>query len=380
VAPSQVLTLADRTDVAMALVGALPRRDPAHQSQGRMPTYGYVAANRWQGTKPFSENPVWLSPPGGIVGNTNNKLLDAPFPDNLSATWGDSQRIERWRFLMQSREIHTRDSFIEAQLDTVSNAARTLLPLAGRDLWFTGEAAAEGTPERQRQDALRLLAEWNGEMNEHLPEPVIYAAWMQALQERLIRDELGPLADAFGHVEPLFIERVFRDVDGASAWCDVRQSAPVETCEDAARRSLDDALLQIGAGNGTTLESLRWGDVHEAAHDHPVLGTIPLLGWFVNIRQSTSGDDDTLMRGRTRGAGPNPFLNVHAAAYRGVYDLADPDSSVFVVSTGQSGHPLSRHYDDLGELWRRGEYIPMSLDPALARAAAEGITRLVPST
>ncbi len=378
VAPSQVLTLADRTDVAMALVGAVPRRDPAHQSQGRLPTYGYVAANRWQGTKPFAENPVWLSPPGGIVGNTNNKLLDAAFPDNLSATWGDSQRIERWRFLMQSREIHSRDSFIEAQLDTVSNAARTLLPLTGRDLWFTGEAAAEGTPDRMRQDALRLLAEWNGEMNEHLPEPVIYAAWMRALQERLIRDELGPLADAFGHVEPLFIERVFRDVNGASVWCDVRQSAPVETCEDLARQSLDDALLLVGAGNGTTLESLRWGDVHEAAHDHPVLGSIPLLGWFVNIRQSTSGDDDTLMRGRTRGAGPNPYLNVHAAAYRGVYDLADPDSSVFIVSTGQSGHPLSRHYDDLGELWRRGEYIPMSLDPALARAAAEGITRLEP--
>jgi penicillin amidase len=84
------------------------------------------------------------------------------------------------------------------------------------------------------------------------------------------------------------------------------------------------------------------------------------------------------MRGLTPGDGPNPYLNVHAAAYRGVYDFADPDSSVFIIATGQSGHPLSPHYDDLGELWRRGEYIPMSLDPALARAAAVGITRLVP--
>jgi len=32
----------------------------------------------------------------------------------------------------------------------------------------------------------------------------------------------------------------------------------------------------------------------------------------------------------------------------------------------------------LGELWRRGEYIPMSLDPDLARAAAVGVTTLVP--
>ncbi|MEO0990758.1 MAG: penicillin acylase family protein, partial [Pseudomonadota bacterium] len=70
--------------------------------------------------------------------------------------------------------------------------------------------------------------------------------------------------------------------------------------------------------------------------------------------------------------------NVHAAGYRAVYDFADPDSSVFITATGQSGHPLSRYYDDLGELWRRGEYITMSLDPALARGAAVGVTVLLP--
>jgi penicillin amidase len=99
---------------------------------------------------------------------------------------------------------------------------------------------------------------------------------------------------------------------------------------------------------------------------------------MVNIRQSTSGGDNTLQRGLTRGTGSRPFENIHAGGYRGVYDFTDPDSSVFVISTGQSGHPLSRHYDDLGERWRRGEYIPMSLDLDLARAAAVGVTRLVP--
>ena len=80
---------------------------------------------------------------------------------------------------MQSRAVHTRESFIEAQLDTVSFTARSLLPLIGADLWFTGEAAPEGTPERRRQEALELLAAWNGEMNEHLPEPLLYAAWLR---------------------------------------------------------------------------------------------------------------------------------------------------------------------------------------------------------
>jgi penicillin amidase len=280
---------------------------------------------------------------------------------------------------MQTREVHTRDSFIEAQLDTVSPTARALLPLIGADLWFSGEAAPAGTRERQRQRALALLAEWNGEMNEHWPEPLIYAAWIRALQTRLITDDLGPLASEFRHVEPLFIERVFRDVDGAGAWCDVAQSTPVETCQDMARLALDDALIWIEESWGSQLEALRWGDAHQATHDHQVLGTLPVMRYFVNIRQSTSGGDNTLLRGRTSGTGDDPFQNVHGAGYRGVYDFADPNSSVFVISTGQSGHFLSRHYDDLAQLWRRGEYIPMSLDPELARAGAVGITRLTPN-
>jgi penicillin amidase len=280
---------------------------------------------------------------------------------------------------MQAREVHTRESFIEAQLDTVSYTARSLLPLMGADLWFTGEAAPDGTPERRRQQALELLAAWNGEMNEHLPEPLIYAAWLRELHKRLTRDELGLLASEFTHADPVFIDRVFRNIDGASVWCDVVQSAPTETCTDISRQALDDALIWIDENQGTTIAALRWGDAHQATHDHPVLGTVPLLSWFVNIRQSTSGGDNTLQRGKTSGTDPHPFRNVHAAGYRGVYDFADPDSSVFVSATGQSGHPLSRYYDNLGELWRRGEYVPMSLDPALARAAAVGVTTLTPT-
>ena len=378
VAPAMNLMLADRNSIAMQTMGALPERDVNHQSKGRLPTYGYLAENRWKGVFPYDINPRYLDPEGGIIGNTNNKTIDREFPYHVTYDWGDTQRINRWRRLMQSREVHTRESFIEAQLDTVSFTARALLPLIGADLWFTGEAAAEGSIERKRQDALELLAEWNGEMNEHQPEPLIYAAWVRELQDRLIRDDLGPLADEFTHVEPLFIERVYRDISGASAWCDVVQSAPQETCTDIARAALDDAIVWISETYGPDLQSLRWGDAHMATQDHTVLGTTRVLNWFVNIRQSTSGGDNTMMRGRTKGTGAQPFQNVHAAGYRGVYDFADPDSSVFIISTGQSGHPLSRYYDDQGELWRRGEYIPMSLDPALARAAAVGITHLLP--
>lgn len=379
VAPSMNLVLADRDGIAMKTIGAMPDRDPRHESEGRVPTPGWHEENRWRGRLPYADNPAVVDPAGGIVGNTNNRVVDRPFPLHVSHRYGDTQRILRWGRLMQSREVHTRESFVEAQLDIVSSAARSLLPLVGRELWFVTEAAPAGTPEAQRRRALDLLAEWNGEMSEHRPEPLIYAAWMRALQRRLIRDEIGPLAAEFAHPDPLFIEAVYRGTDGADAWCDVVQSAPVETCADISRMALDDALVWIGESWGDALESLRWGDAHEATHDHAVLGDVWLARWLVNIRQSTSGGDHTLMRGRTAGDGPEPFRSVHGAGYRGVYDFADPDSSVFIIATGQSGHPLSRHYDDLGELWRRGEYIPMTLDPELARAGAEGIVTIRPA-
>ena len=378
VAPSQILTLADSKQIAMRTIGALPKRDPRHQSKGRLPSAGWLAQNRWQGVFDPSVNPVFLNPASGVLGHTNNKYTDRSFPEHISFDWGDSQRVQRMTRLLQTREAHTRDSFIEAQLDSVSPTARTLLPLIGGELWYQSQSVPADSPAGRRQTALDLLANWNGEMNEHLPEPLIYAAWLRALHKRLIVDELGPLHEAFTHAEPLFIERVFRDVAGAGIWCDVAQSRRLESCAEMSRLALDDALAELVATYGSEITALRWGEAHQATHDHPVLGDVPILKWFVNIRQSTSGGDHTLQRGKTSGTGPNPYLNVHAGGYRGVYDFADPDSSVFIISTGQSGHPLSRHYDNLGKLWRRGEYVPMTLDETLARAGATGVTTLTP--
>ena len=58
---------------------------------------------------------------------------------------------------------------------------------------------------------------------------------MRALMDRLCRDELGAMADSFTHISPVFIERVYRNIEGAAVWCDVIQSAAVETCADIAR-------------------------------------------------------------------------------------------------------------------------------------------------
>ena len=82
-------------------------------------------------------------------------------------------------------------------------------------------------------------------MNRHEPTPLIYVAWMRHLQKLLIFDELGDLAELFPQPSPVFIERVFRDVDGAAGWCDIRQSTQVETCDEIAERALAEAIAEL---------------------------------------------------------------------------------------------------------------------------------------
>ena len=125
-------------------------RDAGHQSQGRMPAPGWLRREPLAGHVALWRQSALREPDlGGILGNTNNKTVDRPVPATMSASTGATRSASSagWR-LMKAREVHTRDSFIEAQLDTVSSTARTLLPLIGADLWFTGEAAPDGTPER----------------------------------------------------------------------------------------------------------------------------------------------------------------------------------------------------------------------------------------
>lgn len=314
-APSLMLTLADRTTVAMQMAGAQPQRHENHTTHGRMPALGWIDVNVWRGFRPYGENPFVVNPPGGIVAHTNNPITDAPFPRHVSFDWGDAYRIRRAERLLNGREYHTVQSFIDIQSDTVSEAARTLLPLIARDLWYSDEPASDDPAERRRHEALERLANWNGEMSEHMAEPLIYKAWILALQRRLAVDRLGAQVDLVARPNPIFLERVFRDIDGAGEWCDVIQTSRKETCTEMARLALDEALVSLAAEYGERIEAWRWGAAHQAVHRHQALGTVPILRTLVNIRGETPGGDQTLLRGQIAAHGDAPFTNVHAGGF-----------------------------------------------------------------
>lgn len=374
-APVQNVIIADREHIGLFSVGRVPRRHAEHTTRGRTPAPGWIDENDWRGWLRLDEMPRAIDPASGVVANANNRTTDAPFPLHLSYDWAAPYRMQRLAKVLNNREYHTLRGFLAIQNDTVSPMARAVLPLIAAQLW-----KAQDDEAGLRRDALNRLAQWNGDMDPFLAEPLIFSAWSRALTRRLTEDELGGLSEHYSGARPLFLERVYRDIDGAAGrWCDDGRTPDLEDCALMASLALDDALAELTEGHGASIAGWRWGKAHEAFHRHQPFGDAPVLGEILNIRHETGGGDHTLLRGRFTGEGPAPYQNVHAGGYRAVYDFADLDRSLYAIATGESGHFLSRHYDDFVETWRAGEYASLSLERKDAEAGAVGVTRLLPA-
>ena len=150
---------------------------------------------------------------------------------------------------------------------------------------------------------------------------------------------------------------------GGAHWCD-------GDCAPMLRDSLGDAVKDLSSRFGNDPSAWRWGDAHQAIFAHPILRSFPLLGSFTTISVPSPGDDNTVDRGGTNGA----LQSVHGAAFRGVYDLADLDRSLFMITPGQSGNPFSAHARDFAIRWRDGATI--TLGPAAS--GISGTVRLTP--
>ena len=143
---------------------------------------------------------------------------------------------------------------------------------------------------------------------------------------------------------------------GAADWCG-------NDCMGLLDATLVDAAADLAARFGPDPVQWRWGAAHVVRFVHPLLDLVPLLRGWAGLTLAQGGDDTTLDRGSPREA---TFQSLHGAEYRGVYDLADLDRSLFMAAPGQSGHFLSPHFTDLAERWRDGKTISLGPEPAQA--------------
>jgi penicillin amidase len=127
--------------------------------------------------------------------------------------------------------------------------------------------------------------------------------------------------------------------------------------EDLALEALAGALDDLSDRFGPDPEAWRWGSVHEMEFPHPLGEANPLLHRILNRRLRAGGAQETVNQ---VAYDPNdPYRAVWGPSWRMVADPVAPDRSRWQMFTGQSGHPASRHYDDLQADWLTGRTQPM---------------------
>jgi penicillin amidase len=362
-APQQNLFFADtKGDIGLIAPARVPIR---RSGNGLAPVSGADAAHDWTGFVPFDALPRTHNPPGGVIVNANNRLVGPSYPNLITKDWDSSWRAIRIEETLAGEARHDVPDAAALQMDTLSTAARRLVPLL---------LAAPASSPRAKA-AIALLRGWDYRMQRDKASPLIYAAWVLHLMETVAADELGPMYEEYARPRPNFLLAV---LTRNRRWCDEVTTKETESCDDRIALALDRSLDDIARTQGDDMATWRWGKAHRADFVHRLFSRIPLADRLVEMSVATDGGDNTVNRGQTVGFGPTPYRHTHGAGFRAVYDLADLARSRFIIATGQSGNPFSPHYRDQLERWRDGGHIGIAVDRDSARERAAATLLLVP--
>ncbi|NVJ99133.1 MAG: penicillin acylase family protein [Alphaproteobacteria bacterium] len=390
--PEQNMVYADTDgNIGYYAPALVPIRHPDNEIAGRLPSPGWDAKYDWQGFIPYAELPTRYNPEGGVIATANEKIVGPDYPHYITRDWAHPYRGNRIRHLLHATERHAHaaekhdlDSFKAVQTDTVSDMAREVAPLIARAI----------TSEGMEGDIARALLEWDGDMAADRPEPLIFYTWMHGYQERLMSDELGDLYTDFRRMRPRLIkstlfwsdiprtkmapayyelEPVERDI--ALAWCDDKTTeGQTETCVEMARESFTKAIANLSARYGSDWKQWKWGNEHILTQSHRPFSQVPVLKDFFEIKTPIAGSTHTINVAGVSEAPESQNASSFGPSYRGIFDLSNLDASLYAHPTGQSGNPLSPHFNDLFPLWRDGIYFTISTQSAVPSDAGHVLT------
>ena len=343
--PTQNFVYADTGgDIGFLNPGLVPLR---RSGAGLVPADGASGAFDWTGAIPFEQWPQLHNPEIGFAFNANNANFPSDHEPSFGQDWEENFRARRIQQFFDTIQKHNLDTSAAMQADHLSLDVKELQPFI---------AMIAPSDELARKAQAMLLA-WNAVMDKDRAEPLIYTAFLRSLQKILIEDKTGLAMTEKGPFAATTLISLMRD---HPSWCDF-PGAPDPNCRKALGLALDDGLALLVKRDGPDMTRWRWGAEHKAVLRHQVYSHVPLLDRLSDLSLSSSGGFYTLDRGGGFEASSDlPFARTHGGGFRGLYDLANPDKSRFMIATGESGHIFSRHYGDLAPLWNDVESITLT--------------------
>jgi penicillin amidase len=202
---------------------------------------------------------------------------------------------------------------------------------------------------------------------------------VRELTRLVYADELRDAFEATWSERTIFLDNVLADRDGQGRWCDHTGTPAIESCAELCARAFELALGDLRARYGADSQQWSWGSAHRAVSAHIPFSSVPGLGRYFGLSVPSPGDNQSVnLGGYDLSDDEQPFASSVGPTYRALYDLGDPEASLFISSAGQSGHFLSQHYADFSRRWSRGEYVPMRTKRSDVEAGSIGVLILHP--
>jgi penicillin amidase len=383
-ATAQNMVYADQTGaIGWQMFGLAPKR---RKGWGLIPAPGWELGAGWEpDLVPAEQLPHAHNPPQGFLATANNQ----PLPDGVGPYLG-SDWLDGYRVASIVRELNARSDWDVPKTMALQMNQRAVAWDEMRDAVLSGgltppARGADATPlaEADAHQALELLRAWNGHVAIDSPAATVYELFLAEMEGRTARAKaprtfaivlgapLGPITPynflcyrRTGHLARLLREQ-------PAGW--FARPWPDEIAD-----ALASVIRRLRAEHGDDPSRWAFGRLRTLTLHHPITRKSWLAPFFNLGPFSYGGDADTINQGAVLPLDPlAPADNI--ASLRMVVDVGAWSNSRFSLPGGQSGNPLSPHYDDLLPLWLRGEGVPIAWTEDEVRRAAVQTLELLPA-
>jgi penicillin amidase len=136
-------------------------------------------------------------------------------------------------------------------------------------------------------------------------------------------------------------------------------------------------IQRLRKEHGSDPSGWAFGRLRTLTLHHPISRRSWLAPFFNLGPFPCGGDTDTINQASVLPLAPLASVD-NIASLRMVVDVGAWSNSRFCLPGGQSGNPLSPHYDDLLQLWLRGDGVPIAWTDEEVRQATVQTLELLP--
>ena len=355
--PAQNLLYADIDgNIAYQSPGKLPIR--ANGLLGDLPIAGWLSENDWLGFVPFEELPYTINPSSGYIITANQSVHpEQPWP-NYYARGYRAEAIERVINQYISQKIGVED--MEAmQINNYDYSAAYILPYVFNNVYVDSNVLTSMKEWAISENKFEMNIDSSGAaawavFYKHLAE--------QTFEELVVTDKLGneiSLQPGNSDSTSEIFRTLLKDPNHI-IWDDINTSQK-ENLTDILERTLVLADESIVLLFGTEdYDKWSWGEIHTITYPTNLLGEagIPILTNIVNIGPVEAGGSSFAINSTDWGFGDDFTIGSYPSM-RMVVDLSNFDNSLTVLPSGQSGHVMSKYYDDQVDNWISNNMYPL---------------------